>query len=217
MSEPTDISADESQTPGFDFRTFEKVIGHRMTPLVVPASVAKEDDAFQEIAEDLLDLLKRIKGLEESQSKLINRLDQLDATVRDGLRSQAMEVDQLRRDLLGEQSGMAVRMTAEAILPAIDKLRPLQTEAGKNRRRNEAYANQLDAALEALTGMLRSLGFTSYEPTINTPFDPTTMLCAGEAKGAPGVVLGVVQPGYRVQDLIFRPARVLLAPITKPS
>ncbi len=167
-----------------------------------------------ELADDMLDLLRRVKGLEATQADVIARLERIETTARDGARMQARETDNIRRELLGEHSALAARATAEAVFPVLDKLRPMR--AAINPRKNEVLANQLDAVLEILAGMLRAFGFVPFEPALGTPFDPNRMRCVGERKGPPGVVLGVEQPGFLAKDTVLRPAGVLLAPPAAP-
>lgn len=185
-----------------------------------PAARASEpvadptSEALGELADDMLDLLKRVKGIEAVQADLVARLERIETATRDGTKQVARETDNLRRDLLGEHSALAARAVAEAVFPVLDKLRPMR--AAVNPRRDTALANQLDAVLEILNSMLRAFGFTVYEPAVGTPFDPTKMRCAGEKKGPPGVVLGVDQPGYLAKDSVLRPAGVFIAPHAPP-
>lgn len=231
MSEPSespDPLGDELETPGFDLRMIQKRIEERvakplaagplggLSPRAEPEPEPHEDP-LEEIAADLLAMLKRVKVVEESQTAMAARLESLDAALRESLRGQERELAMIRRDLLGQGSAMSARVTAEAVIPALERLRLLHAEASKNRRRNEAYANQVEAVVETLSGMLKALGFTPFEPALHSPFDPTTMRWAGDAKGQPGQVLGVLQPGYRVNDIVVRPASILLAPNTKPQ
>ena len=221
-AEPTEPTADDGQGLGFDLNILEKAIssnrmGRGPTPLVPPPPPTPPDptsEALGELADDMLDLLKRVKGLEALQTDIVARLERIVTTARDGTRNIARETDSIRRDLLGEHSALAARAVAEAVFPVLDKLRPMR--AAVNPRREPALANQLDAVLEILNGMLRALGFTVYEPAVGTPFDPTKMRFAGEKKGPPNVVLGVEQPGYLAKDSVLRPAGVLLAPPAAP-
>src|SRR5437879_776149 len=54
---------------------------------------------LEELAEDMLDLLSRVRGIETTQADVSSRLAELEKTVRDRMFLQAREVDALRREL----------------------------------------------------------------------------------------------------------------------
>lgn len=197
-----------------DFASIKNLIDANLRPRgSAPPAVPQPDgtaEQLSELADDMLDLLRRVTGLEGGQVEVLARLDRIEQSARSGFRDQVRETDQLRRDLLGEHRALAARVTVEAIFPVLDKLHPMR--AVITPRKNEALANQLDAILEILGGLIRALGYTPFAPAAGEAFDPHRMQCVGFKKGPPGVVLGVVQPGYAAGATVLRPAGVLLAP-----
>jgi|GEM_PF-5820712 molecular chaperone GrpE (heat shock protein) len=222
---PEPTNGDPIAALGFDFSAVERALsanlkGRPLAPAAAPQPAAAPEpaapkpdataEALGELADDMLDLLRRVTGLETGQAEVLARLEKLEAATRDGAKVQARETETIRRELTGAHAALAARAVAEAVFPVLDKLRPMR--AAITPRRNEALCNQLDAILDSLAGMLRAFGFTAFEPAIGTPFDPVTMRSAGEKKGPPGVVLGVEQPGYRTKESVLRPAAVFVAP-----
>lgn len=221
---PEPAAGDPSAALGFDFSAVERALSANLkgrplapaaAPKPAPAPEAPQQPdataaALGELADDMLDLLRRVTGLETGQAEVLARLDKLDGATRDGAKVQARETEAIRRELTGAHAALAARAVAEAVFPVLDKLRPMR--AASAACRNEALCNQLDAIIDSLAGMLRAFGFTAFEPAVGTPFDPVTMRSAGEKKGPPGVVLGVEQPGYRTKESVLRPAAVFVAP-----
>src|SRR5262245_27807203 len=129
---PADVSAPDAQPAGdqggaLELRRLQEVIEQKLRPspfgphpagpAAPPAAVAAGH--LQELAEDMVDLLRRAKGIEAAQAETVSRLDRLEQAVREGLLQQARETDRLRRDLLDEHKALAARAAFEAVLPAL--------------------------------------------------------------------------------------------------
>lgn len=218
---PGGEAADTFPEPGdFDERIDQHLQGGSWNPLANLADLkmrlegdARDGDAvaahLQELAEDMVDLLRRVVGLEAAQAGLAAQFGQLNQTLEKGLFLQAREVDTLRRELIGQQRGLLALHILEVIAPALDRLRIMRRAL--NPRRDQRMIGQLEPTIEILNQAIRSLGFVAFEPQVGEPFDPQRMAVAGNAKGAPGVVLGVERPGYLVQESVVRPAGVVVA------
>ncbi|MGH8495626.1 MAG: nucleotide exchange factor GrpE [Gammaproteobacteria bacterium] len=69
------------------------------------------------------------------------------------------------------------------------------------------------ATLKLLTAALERFGITEIDP-LGEPFDPElheAMATQESAEAEPDSVLSVVQKGYRINDRLLRPARVIVA------
>jgi molecular chaperone GrpE len=95
------------------------------------------------------------------------------------------------------------------LLPVVDNLeRALGAEAG-----DASLAEGVRLVYQDLRGALNRLGVEAYEPT-GERFDPNLheALSTREEEGSdPGLVIEVVDKGYRLNDQVLRPARVVVS------
>ncbi len=179
-------------------------LGIQAAPAAPPA-----DGALEELADDLLHLLRRLQAVEQRQEEALARLDQLALTVRDGLAALGQQTDSLARDLAGERRGLALVGLFNATLPALESLGALRDALGPDKE--PVLHRQVAAVADVLGRLLRDLGLTEFRPAVGQPFDPWSMECRGFADGPPGVVLDVVRPGYRAAERVLLPAAVRIA------
>jgi molecular chaperone GrpE (heat shock protein) len=169
-----------------------------------PASPPR--DATAQILEELADDMLRLR----------ERLDRLDASLRESVAGLARSVSAIHRDLLSERRALAARHAFDAVLPVLDSLRLMRSGLQSAGTGGDIRA-QLTGVILALTQLLQGLGFAEFEAQVGEKFDPARMQCAGYAKGEVGVVLAAVQPGYRAHDIVVRPAGVLIADPRGPA
>ena len=96
------------------------------------------------------------------------------------------------------------------LLPVIDNLERALESAGDA---DDGLAQGVRLVLSELVGVLDRSGVTSFEPT-GEPFDPTVheAISTREAEGTEsGVVVDVVEKGYRLDETVIRPARVVVS------
>ncbi len=96
------------------------------------------------------------------------------------------------------------------LLPVMDNLERALASAGD---RELGLSEGIRLVHAELAGVLQRSGIESYEPA-GEPFDPTLheALSTRPADGTePGVVLDVVEKGYRLNETIIRPARVVVS------
>lgn len=167
------------------------------------------NESMEELADDMLALLKRVKTLEEQQTETLSRLELLRTSLVAAAESTARESDALRRELLGERKHLAMMSAFLAVAPGLERLQIMRGELdpAKDRR----TLDQLHAVVETLSTMLRGLGFTQFEAQANEPFDSTRMECVGFDRGEPNVVLKCVRAGFLAGQTVVRPAGVLIA------
>jgi molecular chaperone GrpE len=96
------------------------------------------------------------------------------------------------------------------LLPVLDNLeRALATTNGDS----SVIVDGVKLVRADLVGVLQRSGVESFDP-VGEPFDPTLheALSTRPAEGIqPGVVVDVVEKGYKLNDTILRPARVIVS------
>jgi molecular chaperone GrpE len=98
------------------------------------------------------------------------------------------------------------------LLPVLDNLERALASAGDGDG-DGGLAEGVRLVLSELRGVLAREGVEPLEPE-GEQFDPTLheALSTREQDGAePGVVLDVVEKGYRMSDTVIRPARVVVS------
>ena len=165
-------------------------------------------ELFEELAEDMLEMLRRVKSIEVTCSDMSGRLEQVEQTLREGSRLQARETDALRRDLLADRKAANAVSVFTAVVPTLDSLRLMHKNL--HQTKDARTRAQLYAVIEALSMVLRGLGFLEFKVEKGEPFDPGRMECLGFGKGEPGIVLEVTRPGYQAHEAVIRPVGVLI-------
>jgi molecular chaperone GrpE (heat shock protein) len=209
--EAEDAPRDSDDAERIDLGRINEVLGLSIDPKAVKIapSASGKDELIEEIADDLLTLLQKMKGIESNQRDVIARMDQIEQSVRELSRSYGREIDSLRRDLLGERKALSAMLVFNAVAPTLDSLRAMHAKL--HHAKDKQTREQLNAVIQAIGVALRGLGFAEFQPARGEPFDPTRMECLGYAKGERGVVLESVRPGYVAQETVIRPAGVLIA------
>jgi len=164
---------------------------------------------LEEIADDTLQLLERVRRVEQSTAELPMRLADLQAGLYQSYRHHGTQLDALHRELLGEQRWLGVRAAFDAVVPCLDSLRAMQARLEPDA--DPRLAEQIFAIAGSLRNVLQKLGFVEFTPEIGSAFDPERMEWLGDGEGALGVVLEVVRPGYLAQGAVARPCGVRIA------
>jgi molecular chaperone GrpE (heat shock protein) len=210
----------EDDAGEIDFDRLDKVVKGKINIMkdigeppgtVVP--IDSEERCIDELAEDFLHLLQRIKVIEETQAGIMARLDKWDEKFDAFSKNHGRILEEMRRDLLGERKAMASLSTFNAVVPWLDSIRSMraQLRQGKNKK----LRKQLDGLIDILTTMLQSLGFAEFHVGEGEEFNPSRMECTGYAEGEPGVVLVMERCGYHANGIIVRPAGVRIGDPSK--
>jgi molecular chaperone GrpE len=148
------------------------------------------------------ELLARLQDAEREHEKVM-----------DDLRRVAADFDNYRKRVVREQAQLYARAgerLAAKLLPVLDDL-----ERALDAAEHHEEAKVLEGVRmtkDALAGVLASEGVE--EIAADGPFDPHVheALLAQPAEGVePGHVVEVVQRGYRMGDVVLRPARVVVS------
>ena len=166
---------------------------------------ASADEVERELSTlelDAQELLARLQDAERQREKLL-----------DDLRRVAADFDNYRKRVAREQMQILARSGERVVaklLPVLDDL-----ERALDAAEHHEEAKVLDGVRmtrDALAGVLASEGVE--EISADGPFDPHVheALMTQPAEGVePGHVAQVVQRGYRIGDVVLRPARVVVA------
>lgn len=180
-------------------------------PTLPPEAAAGID----ELAEDMVELLRRLKDLERAGAELGARLERIEEQVVAGGQEIGRTVDALRRDLIEERRAMTSRHAFDAVCPVLDSLRATRDSLPDGV--DEVVRDQLAAVISTLSTLLQGLGFARFDVEEGAAFDPARMECVGYAEGTPGVVVRAVRPGFAVGEAVVRPAGVLIAEPGSPG
>jgi molecular chaperone GrpE (heat shock protein) len=164
---------------------------------------------LEEIAEDMVHLLERLRSMEQAQQELADRIENVGEQVSAQMTATRRTLNALRRDLLEENKAQASRHAFDAIVPVLDSMRALLN--GLDADEDTKTIAQLGAVTSALSNLLQGLGYDVFDAALGEPFDPARMECLGFAEGEPQTVLEAVRPGYRAGDTVVRPAGVRIA------
>jgi molecular chaperone GrpE len=111
---------------------------------------------------------------------------------------------------VGLAEGRGVTRLAKELLPALDNLDRAIAAAPAGQ---DSVTDGFRLVHADLTAALARLGIEGFVPK-GEPFDPTQheAMAQHQVEGAaPGTVVEVFQPGYRLNDFVLRPARVVVA------
>jgi hypothetical protein len=170
---------------------------------------ASPDDALEEIAEDMEDVVQRLGRLERQGQETVSAVTALRDVVGEHSSYLYRLVESVRNDLVENRKGLALRSVFEPMALALDQFEAIRK--GFDPEHEQAAYGQVSAAMSTVSNLLQSFGFTRFAPAPGVPFDAARMQCLGYAPGQPGVVLQVLRPGYTMGETLARPAGVLIA------
>lgn len=102
----------------------------------------------------------------------------------------------------------------EEILPVMDAL-TIALNSSKDFKlddKSKAWADGISASIENLEKALVKLGLTKFEPKKGEKFDSEIQEAVATIKeGKTGHVFDTLQPGYRLDEILIRPARVVVS------
>jgi molecular chaperone GrpE len=99
------------------------------------------------------------------------------------------------------------------LLPVLDNLERALQLAGNGGENGDAFVEGVRLVHADLVGVLQRSGVEAFDPS-GEPFDPTlheALSTRPEGGQHPGTVVEVVEKGYRLNDTILRPARVVVS------
>lgn len=134
----------------------------------------------------------------------------------DGWRRARAELDNFRKRLQGQDKQRASLAQAAALselLPVADHFQAMIRHIPKELEKNTWAQGVLHVARE-FEQVLQSQGLSVISQA-NVPFDPTIHEAVDQEKSADGktsgMVLEIVQPGYKMGERVLKPARVKIS------
>jgi hypothetical protein len=214
LAPDSDPSSEALKELSIDLEQFRSTLNLEIDPAASASGRRKPGapavaETLEELADDMLDLLRRVELIERMQAALVDRLDEVARAVREGTQLSWGQFEALRRDLLGDRRAQAALGAFRASLPAFDTFVALRD--GLPPDTDSPVRRQAVAAVDSLERYYRGLGIEPFQVRTGEPFDPERMECLGYAEGDVGVVLEVVRAGHRTAEAVVRPAGVVLA------
>jgi molecular chaperone GrpE len=191
------MSTNETKEPEYMSEQHEDSLGEK-------ENLASENDTSPSDAENNVEA-----GSEEN-----DRISELQRQAEENhsrfLRAQA-DFDNFRRRTLKEKEELAQYASLKLVgqlLPVLDNFqRALQTGEGAD---SASFTKGIEMIYRQLSQVLEEEGLKPMEP-VGQPFDPELHQAIMQVESdeyEEGVVVEVVQPGYRLKDKVIRPAMV---------
>ena len=153
---------------------------------------------------------------EENSTSDLDHAVQLDE-LNDRLLRMAAEMENLRKRSLKEREDAikysTTKFARDIITVADDLERAIESVKGIDFEKNDATKTLYDGielTLRSLTQIFSRNGIERFDPS-GEKFDPTmheAMFEVPDSKNESGIIVHLVEPGYRINDRILRPARV---------
>jgi len=153
---------------------------------------------------------------EENLTSDLDHAAQLDE-LNDRLLRMAAEMENLRKRSLKEREDAikysTTKFARDIITVADDLERAIESVKGIDFEKNDATKTLYDGVeltLRSLTQIFSRNGIERFDPS-GEKFDPTmheAMFEVPDPENESGIIVHLVEPGYRINDRILRPARV---------
>ena len=153
---------------------------------------------------------------EENSTSDLDHAVQLDE-LNDRLLRMAAEMENLRKRSLKEREDAikysTTKFARDIITVADDLERAIESVKGIDFEKNDATKTLYDGVeltLRSLTQIFSRNGIERFDPS-GEKFDPTmheAMFEVPDSENESGIIVHLVEPGYRINDRILRPARV---------
>jgi molecular chaperone GrpE len=169
-----------------------------------PENPAVQSQASSPALDDMESLRNRLQDAEHQRDEYLALLQRTRADFENYQKRN-------QRDL-AEERRYAHAPFARELLPVLDSL---QRALELSRQENEdgSLIRGLMVAQSQLSDVLKRFGITSIDP-VGERFDPNlheAMLQEPSTTAAPGTVIRVLEPGYRLHERVLRPAKVVVA------
>lgn len=164
------------------------------------------DTGVKELEKKIQELALTIDKLEDEKLQIENQLKKALADyhnlVKNSEKRDEIRIFQFKKNLL------------EEIIPSLDAVMMAQ-KSSENVNLNEAGKSWLDGIIAILDSINRSfegMGLKQYIPLKGDVFDSNMHeAVATVAEGEKGKIFDVVQPGYQLNEIVIRPARVVVS------
>jgi molecular chaperone GrpE len=169
-----------------------------------PIGEGPEAQAASAVLEDLEALRNRVTVAEQQRDEYLALLQRVRADFENYQK-------RIQRDLVEERLH-AHGAFARELLPVLDNLQRA-LEAARQQGEKGPLVQGVDMVRSQLLDIFGRFGITPID-ALGQPFDPNlheAVMQQPRADAAPGTVVEVLEPGYRLRDRVLRPARVVVA------
>ena len=155
--------------------------------------------------QEMVEATEEVSGIEAERDKYLELAQ----------RTQA-DFENYRKRAAKEAAAAGTRAKAglvRELLPVLDNLERALQLAGDGGENGDAFVEGVRLVYADLLGVLQRSGVEAFDPS-GEPFDPTLheALSTRPQDGEhPGTVVEVVEKGYKLNDTILRPARVVVS------
>lgn len=156
--------------------------------------------SFNQKLKDLRDKLKA------SDSEKMQAMEEMQRAKADFLNGKKRVEEQLMRDKERQTDNFI-----ESLLPLCDSFTMAMSNKEQWDTLNEQWRKGMEGVFQQLTQLLESYQVTLIEP-VGAPFDPNEHEAMGteDSEGESDSVLRVIQPGYKRNNTVIRPAKVII-------
>jgi len=197
------------------------------SPMPAPSEPAEAAAAASEPAPESAPPAEEVATAERSaliepQGEALRRLEQEAAEWKDRCLRAAADLDNFKKRAIRERAETAVRAQSEVIARVVEVVDDLARVAGLDPAQTTAQALHEGMGLveKKLLKVLEGVGVERVDP-IGQRFDPNlheaVMTLPAPAAEADHTVGTVLQPGYRLNGTLLRPARVAVYVWTPPA
>jgi molecular chaperone GrpE (heat shock protein) len=165
-------------------------------------------EATDEIQEDLMHIIEKLSEFGNKLKIITSRIDKIEEITGNNYRNHQIEIDLLRRDLLGERKTFVYQSVIKSIIASVDSL--------YNRKRNltpekdDLLLNQATGILDNLQNLLKSIGYESFIVNEGEIFSTENMECMGFDEGEENKVVHVERLGFKTEYHVMRPCGVII-------
>jgi molecular chaperone GrpE (heat shock protein) len=165
-------------------------------------------EAVEEIQEDLMNIIEKLSEFGTILKTIVSRIDKIEEVSGINYKNHQMEIDLLRRDLLGERKTFVYQSVINRIIAVVDSL--YNRKKNLSPEKDVLLFNQTAGIMDNLQNLLKSLGYESFVVSEGELFRTDNMECLGFNEGEENKVIRVERLGYKTEYNVMRPCGVII-------
>jgi len=165
-------------------------------------------EALDEIQEDLMHIIEKLSEFGNKLNTITSRIDKVEEITGKNYRNHQIEIDLLRRDLLGERKTFVYQSVIKSIIASVDSL--YNRKSHLSPEKDDLLFHQTAGILDNLQNLLKSLGCESFIVIEGEYFSTENMECLGFGEGEENKVISVERLGYKTEYHVMRPCGVII-------
>ena len=165
-------------------------------------------EMLEEITEDLVHILKKMAEFENRMEELFNKTEKIAETTTSNYRKHQVELDQLKRELLGERKAFIHKSVFNNLVTTIDYLYHRKCSISPDK--DSSLYSLTTGMLENLQNLLKTMGYEHFVVEKDKPFKSEIMECLGFESGEENKVVSVERLGFKSENIVVRSCGVIL-------